>query len=130
MNVQDRSSSPTTRRTKNNQTAAGSSLGEQSPVLQHLRTKQEIVAQLLDGRLTLMQAAGRFQNVNRLLAGEGAGLHYAWQNADNGERVCRMLIGWVSLALADRPEKAELLTARLEQELQEHLAKLGSVTLS
>jgi hypothetical protein len=119
-----------THRTKKPTANSGANrAGAESPVLRHLRTKQDIVLQLLDGRLTLLEAAAQFQRVNCLLKGQGTGPNPAEPNPEDGERVCRMVIGWVQLALADRPERAEVLTARLEQELQEHLAKEGVVVL-
>ena len=128
MKVLERPSDGVAHRTKTSAARADKNLAD-NPVLEHVRAKQEIVLQLLDGRLGLLEAASQFQRVNRLLKGQGASLIPGGANPDDGERVCRMVIGWVQLALADRPERADVLTARLEQELQEHLAKQGAVVL-
>src|SRR5262249_31304307 len=57
--------------------------------------KQEAVAALIAGRLTLLEAAATFR---------AAGCPRP--DAD-GESACRSVIGWVHLALCDRPERAE-----------------------
>jgi hypothetical protein len=124
VSVLERPASGVTHRTKK-ATCRSEKVPADNPFLEHIRAKQEIILQLLDGRLDLLEAASRFQGVDRLLKGQGV----AEPSAEHGERVCRMVIGWVQLALADRPERAEVVTARFEQELQEHLAKQGAVVL-
>jgi hypothetical protein len=46
-------------------------------------------------------------------------------SASDVEALCRSVIGWVHLALSDRPERAEAVSGRLECELQSHLARFG-----
>jgi hypothetical protein len=87
-----------------------------------LRKKNEIVQQVCLGQLPLLEAAARFQSVSQP-AGQG---HLSHTDA---EAVCRTLIAWVGLALADRPEQAATVTARLEAELELNLTR-GAVSNS
>ncbi|HJZ60370.1 MAG TPA: hypothetical protein VKE74_35830 [Gemmataceae bacterium] len=91
-------------------------LSTQSPtgpraLLNGLDEKQQAVAGVIAGRLTLLEAAARFR-----AAGGGP------VEAD-GEAVCRSVIGWVHLALSERPERAEEVSARLESELQSYIGR-------
>jgi hypothetical protein len=47
----------------------------------------------------------------------------------DNENVCRTVIGWVHLALENRPEEAERITERLERELQICIDRFGTVDL-
>lgn len=73
-------------------------------LLAGLSQKQQAVADVIAGRLTLHEAAARFQ------AADG-------ETAD-GETLCRAVIGWVHLAFRDQPERADRVAGRLERELQ------------
>ena len=90
---------------------------EHRVALQRVRAKKDVIAELIGGRLPLLEATARFQ---AQLAGE----------SHNGEDLCRQVIGWVHLALLDCPEKAEAVSERLEQELHLHLARHGTVELA
>lgn len=79
-------------------------------MLAGLIRKQQAVAALIDGRLSLLEAAGRFRDA---------------QASADGEALCRAVIGWVHLALNDRPERAEAVSQRLEGELQTYLDRSG-----
>jgi hypothetical protein len=89
---------------------------EHRQALRRVQARQEAVADLIAGRVGLLEAAARFQ-----AAGDGAG--------GDGEVACRAVIGWAQLALSDRPERAEALAVALEDELQAHLARHGAVRL-
>jgi hypothetical protein len=79
-------------------------------LLAELRRKQQAVTAVLDGKLSLLEAAGRFRDENA---------------SSDGETLCRTVIGWVHLALSERPEKAEAVSLRLEGELQSYLDRSG-----
>jgi hypothetical protein len=87
--------------------------------LARVATKQRVVEQVIAGRLSLMEAATRFRAAGR-------GLLPA---AEDGETVCRTVIGWAELALRDRPERASAVAERLEGELRWHLERYGGVDL-
>jgi hypothetical protein len=84
---------------------------QHSQALQRVEAKQEIVAQLIDGRISLLEAATRFGTVGRSTR----------QIQPDTEALCRTVIGWANLALMEKPERAELVTAQLECELQSYL---------
>jgi hypothetical protein len=100
-----------------------------SQALRALSLKEEIVQQVGAGQLGLVTAAARFQAVNR--QGNRAGCPpVPAVGPQGGEALCRCVIGWVQLALRDRPEQAEAVCGRLELELQDHLSRFGRVELS
>jgi hypothetical protein len=92
---------------------------EYDNALRRLQQKQQIIGELINGRLDLLEAGSRF------LAAEKNG-EPEYRNA---EEVCRAVIGWVHLALNDRPERAEALSQELEHQLQIHLSRFGSIRL-
>jgi hypothetical protein len=84
--------------------------------LRGVALKQQIIAELVAGRLRLLEATARF----RQAGGTEPGSPEEW---------CRTVIGWAGLALCDRPERAEAVSDHLERELQSHLARHGAVSL-
>jgi hypothetical protein len=92
-------------------------------VLLGLQQKQAIINQVIDGNLPLWEAASRFQVAHqaaRVCLERATG---SPNNTIDGESVCRTIIGWVCLALSDRPEHADRVSERLEGELREILNK-------
>jgi len=92
---------------------------EHQQALRRIAQKQAIIADLIGGRLCLVEATARF-----LQAG---GAESAGRGEPIGEDWCRTVIGWAHLALSDRPERADVVSETLEQELQTHLARRGAV---
>jgi len=86
--------------------------------LNRLQAKQQIIARLILGSLPLLEASTQF---GALLSSDKN------DSRQDAEHLCREVIGWAHLALLqqDRPEKAEALSARLEQELHLHLTRQG-----
>jgi hypothetical protein len=98
-------------------------------VLQGLQQKQQIITAVIDGHLPLWEAGTRFQAAHRAASQcleTATGV--PCQTIDN-ESACRALIGWVWLALSERPEQADRVSERLEGELREHLTG-GKVALT
>lgn len=96
-------------------------------VMLGLQQKQAIITQVIDGKLPLWEAAGRFQLAHSaarrcLESATGVPNH----SIDN-ESVCRTVIGWVYLALSDRPEQADRVSERLEVELRDTLKNAPNV---
>jgi hypothetical protein len=78
--------------------------------LERLQGKQGVIAALIEGRVDLFEATAKF----RILSED---------TTCNSEQLCRSVIGWVHLALCDRPERAEAVTGALEQELDLYLSR-------
>src|SRR5262249_24851719 len=83
-----------------------------SQALRRLQGKNQIIADLIAGRLHLLAPASRFQALTIVGRGE--------------EAACREVIGWAHLALCDRPEAADAVSSRLEGELEKHLSRQGA----
>jgi hypothetical protein len=92
--------------------------------LHRLRAKQQVIAELINGRVPLLEATARFWAA-QCPAKEQAGA----PPSDDGEQLCRTVIGWAYLALSERPERADAFSEELEQELQAHLTRHGTVRL-
>ncbi len=90
--------------------------------LERLQAKQQIIAELIHGRLPLLEATARFRAAQRRRENDPA-------SPDEGEQLCRTVIGWAHLALSERPERADAFSEGLEQELQAHLARHGTLRL-
>ncbi len=99
-------------------------------VQQSLNTKQQIISELISGRLQLLEAAARFQVAHSATALCFANATGVPMGAADGESLCRTVIGWVHLSLSsNRPEEAERVSERLERELQGHLETGASMKL-
>lgn len=86
-------------------------------VLNGLIEKNRIISELIEGKVTLRDAAKRFQNAHQAAGNcieRAIGMPSRFIET---EYTCHALIGWVRLTLKDRPEFADRITARLEQEL-------------
>lgn len=95
--------------------------GDRRNLLTGLTRKQQAVAGVIDGRLSLLEAAAWFR---------AAGLDSPVADAQavppsEAESLCRSVIGWVHLALCDRPERAETVSGELECELEHYLGRSG-----
>jgi hypothetical protein len=90
-------------------------------VLRCIQTKLAIIAEVVSGRLPLLEAAARFHREGA--AGQPGAV------PENGEDCCREVIGWAHLALSERPERAEAVSRQLEQQLRSHLDRHGTVCL-
>jgi hypothetical protein len=104
--------------------SAAPSIQRHSLALQRLDAKKGIIGQIIDGRLQLVEAAARFRQLNRATAVGTT------PNGESDEDLCRSIIGWVYLALSERPERAEALSEQLEAELAAHLKLHGAVNLA
>ena len=92
-------------------------------VVDNLEGKQKVVRQLLDGRLTLREAAARFQELNEACS------VYDWERfretfpgRTDEERHCRQVLVAVRPYLDSSVSASRELLARLETELEESIA--------
>lgn len=90
-------------------------------VLSGINQKQAIVQRVISNRLPLLEAAALFESTHQ----QGTAILEAatgiFHEVSDPEQSCRTVIGWVELALRDRPEKAQAIMNRLEKELDELL---------
>jgi hypothetical protein len=115
-------------------------LGDKSPTDEETERRQQIllernvvkdraVRNLLAGRLTLLQAAAQFRDVDEALPVTWVPQIAATGPAE-GERLCRKVIamakGWMEECV---PAQAAAETARLEAELERHRGADGTVRL-
>ena len=92
--------------------------------------REEIVARLLAGELTLFEAATRFRDLNAAAPEVTRNLQQRFPDLAPDHAVCRQVITFVEEELRRRaPERATAVVARLEDELAEHLRQHGRVCL-
>jgi hypothetical protein len=88
-----------------------------------LESKHRVTLDLLAGRLSLLQAAVRFRDLNAGGRHNPADLRNFFPGRSEAERVCRQVVCWVSEdSQATDPEQGLFLHGRLEKELQQLLA--------
>jgi hypothetical protein len=88
--------------------------------------KGRLAVDVAAGRLTLLEAAARFRELNsqwppfdwHLWRGF---IHVRFPGVSDDEGLCRQVIICAKSALWEKPEEAELVACRLEAELDEHL---------
>jgi hypothetical protein len=90
-------------------------------------TKWQITGDLIDGRLTLFEAAALFRYWNE----EYPRLPDPYTLGDSvEERLCRQVIEWVQLELRERhPSAVDQVCASFEEELRRHKEQYGKVIL-
>src|SRR5262249_25337141 len=92
---------------------------QQAESLRRNALREEAVAALVAGRMTLLEAAARY----RALAQETPGYHWeqfrlGYPGASDEERHCRQVIAAVQARLRDKPDETAEVVARLEAELE------------
>jgi len=91
-----------------------------------IAAKEEVIYELLDEQLTLLEAAASFRKLDadsEVYAGRSSD---SFRGKTEGERSCRQVLQWVRVQTQDwEPDQAEKLVARLEAELEAHLASHG-----
>lgn len=96
-------------------------------VLQGLQQKQQIIAAVIEGHIPLWEAGSRFQAAHRAASQCLESATGVPSRTIDNESACRALIGWVCLALSDRPERADRVAELLEGELREHINRRAGV---
>lgn len=95
---------------------------EMDTCLERGRVQQAIVAEVLAGRLTLRQAAARFQAAG---ASKPEAVLTQWRKTCPGdtdeERYCWNVLRHVCVRVRNEPEQARAVRQRLEMELPDHL---------
>src|SRR5262249_34929562 len=96
-----------------------------------METKRQVAEELLDGRITLFQAVVQVQRAKQGLPASAAalrGLPQTFPGNSDAERWCRKVIRYLR---ATWPEstRARRAARRLEQELDRHLRRYGTVCL-
>jgi hypothetical protein len=91
------------------------------------KEKTRIVLDLLDGRLTLFEAAAVFDRLNREFPALPT---YPVPGDSEGERTCWQVIRWAEVELQSRNAVGrEAIIAELAKELKEHKERYGTVLL-
>jgi hypothetical protein len=87
--------------------------------------KLRLTREVIEGQLPLLEAAARFQDLDRTLPGvPRAQFRESYSGGSDDERYCRQVIAFVRVSLwFDRPGGSTEVVDRLEAELRQHLAR-------
>jgi len=97
-------------------------------ISKRLGAKDEVVKDLIAGRLTLFEAAAGFRRLNEEFP--RAVVKESVPGVTEEEQLCRQVIAWVRVRLEVNPgEASEDFVARLEHELLRHKQRNGAVLL-
>lgn len=96
-----------------------------------MRSKAQVVWQLLDGDLSLFDAAAAFRFLNDYPTTLKDNSWHRLPGKSDGEKLCRQVISWAESHLLLKRGEAEVadLVSRWERELEEHIARNGTVDL-
>jgi len=83
--------------------------------LRRIETKEEIVKDLIHGETDLLHAAVQFRNLNAVYAEYMDLLHMKFPGRTDDECVCRNVIEYTTICVANRTDRGEILE-RLEAE--------------
>jgi hypothetical protein len=98
--------------------------------VQRTHAKQVIIDELLAGRLTLLEAARRFKNLNESPITCQDDYRSRFPGRCDGEKVCRQVLAWVDTALQQYPpDQARAVAQRFEDDLQKHLQRHGDLVV-
>jgi hypothetical protein len=100
----------------------------QQALLRLVAARRQVAADVIAGRLTLLEAAARFRDLNaETPAFEDCNRIYPGNSPE--ERFCRLVIDQVESEMEEEPEQAAELRRRLEAELRQHLGSGGAIRL-
>jgi len=103
---------------------------EDLAVQRRILEKNRVARELIDGRLTLVEAAAIFRRLNAMPPCSTALLANYCAGDSEAEQLCRQVILWArALAGQQSPYLADVTVARLEEELWRHKARRGTVIL-
>ena len=95
-----------------------------------IQAKEEVLRDLIVGRLTLLQAGRRFKDLNETPITCQDDYRSTYPGRSDGEKVCRQVLAWLERDLPDlSPSQAALLRSTLEEELAENLRQNDGVVV-
>jgi hypothetical protein len=103
---------------------------EQEIVFDRMRIKERVIADLLADRLTLLEAARWFKDLNESPADCQDNYRLFFPAPTAGESACRQVLAWAESALQESPRShSDAVLNKLKQELQTHLKRHNGVVV-
>ena len=97
---------------------------ERVRTLRRVQVRRDVVAAVMTGRMTLLQAASAFRELNRRSPSSYWGAFgHLYPGASDEERHCRQVIAYVHTELEEYPGGENEVVRRLEAELRGHLER-------
>jgi hypothetical protein len=86
--------------------------------------KHELTAEVIAGRLGLVEAAQRFREIDAAAPTfNHEALVLTWPGRTDEERYCREVMGFVRATLSEEPDRRQLVMGQLETELNHYLRR-------
>ena len=106
-------------------------LDRQSEIVQHrISAKQEVIGDLVAGRISFLQAARRFKDLNETPITCQDNYRSRFPGRSDGEKVCRQVLAWLEGELRGlSPSQAASLRCTCEEELEENLRRNDGVVV-
>jgi len=99
-------------------------------VVRRLEGKSSVTRRLLEGELTLMEAAAWFRYIDRVTGPVDSILVPGEEGESDEERLCRQVIRWAEAqAQQVSPQSSQAVVSRLEAQLDDRLRRDGKVEL-
>ena len=97
-------------------------------LLERTESRRAVIARLVNGQLTLLQAAHHFRTLNDVDPAHASSEFDICEGQSEAERYCRRVIAYTSgEMMLTAPERASQVVDRLEGELNDHLKRNGRV---
>jgi len=104
------------------ETRRGESLASRTGVTRRcIEGKREVTLEVIAGRLTLPEAAGRFRELQEMRDEVDEDSRVPGPGHRDEEALCLNVIVWVAAELNNNPPQARAVVSRLEDELRDHL---------
>jgi hypothetical protein len=99
--------------------------------LERLEAEKRLVAEVIDGRRTLWEAAARLRDLPHAAPSFWEMFRLDVEGTSDDEKMCRHVIGWVRASAPPGPDQARAAAVadRLQAELDERLCLYGTVCL-
>jgi hypothetical protein len=99
---------------------------QKDAIFTRAEARNQIVDEVIAGRLKLPLAAEKFGALNRMAPEAMAGVRLTIAGDSEKECLCRQVILRVKAALEDHPSQAEIVLPRLESEMHDYLGERAS----
>src|SRR5262249_23603605 len=98
-------------------------------VIDRITAKDQVADEVIAGRLTLVEAAARFRDLNAVPPDHPDPYRTTYPGGSDREKLCRQVISWVASATGRAQAEARALVACLEAELEDLLGRHGTIEL-
>jgi hypothetical protein len=97
--------------------------GQKEAIFTRAEARQQVIDELIAGRMTLKQAVARFGELNAMEPEQMTVVRETFPGDSDEERLCRQVLGQVQVELQGRTSEADTILPRLEAEMHEQFGQ-------